>query len=78
MCKSFISWKLFPFYTTIKEWGKEKLQYGKEYLARNMALVLVYYYVLLLGQNKIQYIEKVNIYTLTLCYAYNYHKIASN
>jgi len=43
----------FPFYTIIEEWGKDKLRYGKKYLARNMALVLVYCCVILLGQNKI-------------------------
>jgi hypothetical protein len=45
--------KTFPFYIAIKEWGKEKLWYGKEYLARNMALMLVYCCVVLLGQSKI-------------------------
>jgi hypothetical protein len=28
--QKFYRLEIFPFYTTIKEWGKEKLQYGKE------------------------------------------------
>jgi hypothetical protein len=26
--QKFYKWKTFPFYTTIKEWGKNKLHYG--------------------------------------------------
>ncbi len=51
--QKFYKLETFPFYTTIKELGKEKLWYGKEYLVRNMALVLVYYCVVLMGQSKI-------------------------
>jgi len=28
--QKFYRLETFPFYTTIKEWGKEKLQYGEE------------------------------------------------
>jgi hypothetical protein len=31
-----------------------------------------------MGQNKIKYLEKIDISALTLCCSYNYHKLTSN